>query len=130
MTKHVLFLDDDEQRVANFAQWFSRICPDSKVIWVSDSTTCIAYLQDEQQQFDLLCLDNDLGDDNLMGQGIDVAKWMERRVHVDNERVPTNVIIHTQNPVARKRIMDCLLSIKKKQEMLIDVQSFDTVLPR
>jgi hypothetical protein len=128
MNMKVLFLDDDVQRVNNFSYWFSKMYPDAYVLWVQDRDSCISHLENEH--FDLLCLDNDLGDDYTNGQGYEVAKWMEQRVYTEDKVVPTSVIVHTQNPVARKNIIDCLISIRKKQEMMIDVQSFDSTVTR
>ena len=74
------------------------------------------------REWDMISLDHDLGTDKT---GYDVAKWMERQVYEYNKKIPSSVIVHTANTVGRKNIVDTMMSIKKKQEVVIDVQSFD-----
>lgn len=57
-------------------------------------------------------LDHDLGDD-ANGTGYDVAVWIEERVATDPEYVPPTIHVHTSNPAARDRMMQCVESIDR-----------------
>lgn len=119
--KYVLFLDDDPNRWLAFKDWIDRFFPfPTQAIWVDNYEDCIANLM--SREWDMISLDHDLGTDKT---GYDVAKWMERQVYEYNKKIPSSIIIHTANTIGRKNIVDAMMSIKKKQEVTIDVQSFD-----
>ena len=119
--KYALFLDDDPNRWGAFKDWVQQYVPfATHVVWVDNYEDCIANLK--SREWDMISLDHDLGTDKT---GYDVAKWLERQVYEHNKKIPSSIIIHTANTVGRKNIVDTMMSIKKKQEVTIDVQSFD-----
>ena len=58
-----------------------------------------------------LSLDHDLGDD-AHGTGYDVIRWIEEAV-VTQDFVPPEILIHTANPAARKRMLAGVAQIKR-----------------
>lgn len=58
-----------------------------------------------------ISLDHDLGDD-VRGTGYDVLTWIEEAVSTRGFKAP-EILIHTANPPAMKRMMDAVEKIKK-----------------
>lgn len=58
-----------------------------------------------------LSLDHDLGDDKR-GTGYDVLQWIEQQVFASNF-IPPQIIIHTANPPARKRMLEAVESTQR-----------------
>jgi len=60
-----------------------------------------------------ISLDHDLGNDEVIGTGYDVLKWIEEKVYFDKSFRLPNITIHTANPSARKKMEAALKSILK-----------------
>lgn len=60
-----------------------------------------------------LSLDHDLGDDKNIGTGYDVLNWIEKEVFSNKSFKLPNILIHTANPAARKKMELALSSIKR-----------------
>ena len=61
-----------------------------------------------------LSLDHDLGDDKNIGTGYDVLNWIEEQVYTKENFKCPNIIIHTANPSAMRKMTLALKSIKRK----------------
>ena len=62
----------------------------------------------------ILSLDHDLGDDEGIGTGYDVLKWIEEMVYLDPlYQPPKEVLVHSANPPAAKKMMAAIENIKK-----------------
>lgn len=59
-----------------------------------------------------LSLDHDLGDD-ARGTGYDVLVWLEEAVALHGFTPPESIIVHSANPVARKRMLAAISSISQ-----------------
>ncbi len=57
----------------------------------------------EQGKVEVISLDHDLGDDQR-GDGYDVMVWLEEKVFTDHSFVPPEILFHSMNPVAVKRM--------------------------
>lgn len=57
----------------------------------------------EQGKVEVISLDHDLGDDQR-GDGYDVMAWLEEKVFTDHSFVPPEILFHSMNPVAVKRM--------------------------
>ena len=89
----ILVLDDDETRLRHFRQKL-----------IGNVVECIKTAQEairllsEEEPFDLLFLDHDLGDKVMVasgpGTGYEVAEWI--RDH--KEKRPKDIVIHSYNP--------------------------------
>lgn len=68
----------------------------------------------------VLSLDHDLGgdDDEAIGTGYDVLEWIEREVHDPSSTytLPLNIIVHSANPPAKKRMEIAIQHIYKVYE--------------
>lgn len=94
--KHVLFLDDDHRRIAEFRQEAERLGCDATIVETADE--CIAALQ--RRTYDLVLLDHDLGgetycDSSREDCGMEVVRWIRK-----NGGEHEAFIIHTMNEVA------------------------------
>lgn len=58
-----------------------------------------------------ISLDHDLGDDENIGTGYDVIKWIENKVYEDSSYIPPIIKIHSQNPVAKLRMEAAIKNI-------------------
>lgn len=100
----MLVLDDDILR----QQMFAKALVDHIVIQTSTVKSTIKHLQDED--FDYLFLDHDLGGEQMVrsgpGTGYEVAQWLAANV----DRQPKNIVIHSFNPVGAKNMKDLLPS--------------------
>ena len=91
-TDNVLFLDDSPERCKAFRSAF----PSATIVTTAEE--CIQKLQDDV--FDVVCLDHDLGDKvyvqvGTSGHGGDVVRWI-----VENKPRIRDVIIHSMNEPA------------------------------
>lgn len=59
-----------------------------------------------------ISLDHDLGDDDGIGTGYDVLKFIERKLHEDGAEPPV-IHIHTTNPSARRKMELAVESINR-----------------
>ena len=112
-----LFLDDEKVRHDSFDTFISRF-NDIEVTHTYTYRDTIAAL--EKENFDLLCLDHDLGLSldpetetptawtnaslNKVKSGADVAEWLAE--NLNGEFV--NVVIHSWNPVGVQNMLDIL----------------------
>ena len=65
-----------------------------------------------------LSLDHDLGDDNVIGTGYDVLKWLEEKVTANRYFVPPNIMtIHSASVSARKKMDQVIESIQTQHSM-------------
>ena len=63
-----------------------------------------------------ISLDHDLGDETKVGNGYMVISYIEEQMVLNPYfKVPKVIKIHTANPVARKRMQQCLDSINKRR---------------
>lgn len=83
----ILILEDDTARLMYFNEKFYK----HDLIMTENANSAIEYLED--QEFDCIFLDHDLGYDN--GFGADVASYLYE--HPDNPNNQTTIIIHTWN---------------------------------
>lgn len=72
----------------------------------------IDLLKQFEGRIGILSLDNDLGDGLLEGQ--EVAKWIEEEHFVNGYQLPTKIIPHTMNPIARKNIQTIIDILYRK----------------
>jgi len=106
----ILILEDDPERQIRFR----RKMIGHYVIITEFADCAIRLLQEEN--WDLLCLDHDLGGKVLvdssteLNTGHAVAKWLEE--HPD--RQPEQIILHSLNPAGRQNMADCLRFLLKK----------------
>jgi CheY-like chemotaxis protein len=100
----MLVLDDDILR----QQMFAEVLVGHIVIQTSTAKSTIKYLQDED--FDYLFLDHDLGGKQMVpsgpGTGYEVAQWLAAHL----ERQPKNIVIHSFNSVGAKNMANLLPS--------------------
>ena len=94
----ILVLEDDSYRVTFFIE---RLC-DSDLYITENANRAIDYLEDNV--FDCIFLDHDLGENN--GCGADVAAYLAN--NPDNPNNDTDVIIHSWNVPAAKAMKDKL----------------------
>lgn len=59
-------------------------------------------------------LDHDLGDEELYGTGYDVLKELERGIFEGWILLVPKIRIHTQNPVARQRMLATVEAIERR----------------
>ena len=91
-----LFLDD------------MRPAPDG---WLLVSSVSEALVWLETETVTHLSLDHDLGNDS--GEtGYDVLVWIENACYFQESYKPPKILIHSANPVGRKRMNQALKSIK------------------
>ena len=85
--------------------------------WVLTKTpkSCIALLDAEIVNY--LSLDHDLGDDERIGTGYDVLKWLEERVYTDRYfQAPRHISVHSANVSVRKKMEQAIKSNVKRCE--------------
>lgn len=119
----ILFLDDSLERRKNFLH--NSIGHD--VYPAVTALDAIEIMNQEENKWDLICLDHDLGDETYVDSdredcGMEVARWMTK-----NKINVGQIIVHTLNHPAGRTMVDLL---KKKYENVIKVAfiSFDTVV--
>jgi hypothetical protein len=60
-----------------------------------------------------ISLDYTLGDDNVVGTGHDVIKWIEEAVAIGEFNPPKNIIVHSSNPSGSARMEAGIKSIQR-----------------
>lgn len=80
-----------------------RVPPDDSWTWVHTAKQAIAIL--DSCDVDAISLDHDLGEEERCGTGLDVARHLTAMVKI-GRKMPTVVMLHTQNPVGRARMLD------------------------
>lgn len=97
----VLILEDKADRMVFFRKKFR---PDTKIVHVEHAYDAIEELK--KHEFDLICLDHDLGGKEMEWDeedcGMVVAEWISENLEY------YNVIIHSFNEPAAKRMMQVL----------------------
>jgi len=100
--KRILILEDNPSRHKAFRQKFIG----NTVVIVSEPREAKLLLED--MGWDVLCLDHDLGGQEMMesgsGTGYEVAEWSEKHP----ARQPKTIIIHSLNPVGSANMNDAL----------------------
>ena len=98
----ILILEDNLERQKQFIMNLV----DHNICITDSSKTAIGKLTNEK--WDILMLDHDLGGQVYVesgeNTGFEVAKFLEN----NKQYMPTNVIVHTLNPVGAQNIMSCL----------------------
>ncbi len=79
--------------------------------WVKSAQEAIAYLESENVVE--VSLDYDLGDPDVVGDGYQVAVWVEARVTTDDDYVPPIIHVHSSNVVGRERLEAAARSIER-----------------
>ena len=89
-----------------------RKCPEN---WIP-----VRYVRDmiqllQEQNVSEISLDNDLGE--FEPEGYEVVRWMEEKVALQpGAYTPPTIYVHTANPVARKKMLAGIESIKRMLE--------------
>jgi CheY-like chemotaxis protein len=105
----ILVLEDDPQRQRSFKNWAYQ-GHDLTIV----STVGEAIKELEQSDFDVVCLDHDLGGQTYvqsMGKeetGYLVAVWLAN----NPDRQPRNIILHSLNPAGRENMKGVLPEAK------------------
>lgn len=84
-----------------------RVPPDASWTWVRTAKEAIAIL--DSCDVDVISLDYDLGEEERCGTGLDVARHLTAMV-LRGRPTPKVVMLHTQNPVGRQRMLDAMSS--------------------
>jgi len=92
----VLVLDDSFERRKAFAEALERC----QVKFVATSKEARIALIDEDL-FDLVCLDHDLGESKAAGSGLEVAEFIARDMR---DKIPRWVLVHSSNVPAADRM--------------------------
>ena len=96
-----LFLDDDCHSTER------RRLAEGYDVWVDRAQDAIAYLS--KGNVSHISLDHDLGDQDLVGSGYDVAKWIEEAAY--EGKIPRlEWRCHSANPVGRRNMEKALES--------------------
>lgn len=80
-------------------------------VWVKTSHDAIALLEAE----DIIeaSLDHDLGEPDVVGDGYQVAVWIEERVASDDSYLPPVLHVHSSNIAGRQRLEAAVASIDR-----------------
>lgn len=63
----------------------------------------------------IISLDHDLGDDKR-GTGYDVLLWIEEQAYTNSLfKIPNQILVHSDNTVAKKKMLLAIQSINKKR---------------
>lgn len=74
----------------------------------------IKYLDQDRDIIDQVSLDHDLGEG--AGDGYEVLVWIEKEVYMNSDYIPPEIIIHSANPAAKKRMLAAVKTIKRELE--------------
>jgi hypothetical protein len=96
MAMRKLWLDDE------------RTPPDVTWVWVKTALDALKQLR--TQNFSVISLDHDLGDN--AGTGYEVLVYLETETYRNEKFQPPEIRIHTANPVARTRMQQGVESIR------------------
>jgi len=77
-------------------------------VWVKTAHEAIEQLA--REAFDVVSLDHDLGDDEGLGTGLDVLRWIEEQVFLHGYRAP-ELRVHSMNPVGREKMWAAIEAI-------------------
>jgi CheY-like chemotaxis protein len=98
----ILILEDSPERQRKMRQ---RLI--GHVVEIAETAqAAIDRLRDER--WDVLCLDHDLGGQQMVesgpGTGYEVAKWLEG----NKDRIPERIVLHSYNEPGRANMLACL----------------------
>lgn len=102
--KRILFLDDSRERHTQFKKDNSGDW-DAGFVHVYTAHDAIQYLK-TWPVFDVVCLDHDLEDADPAHTGYAVAEFIG--LHMDRDKLPKHVIIHSWNPSGAARMAEAL----------------------
>lgn len=88
-----------------------REVPDNSWLLIRDFLTCREYIL--KYKIDEISLDHDLGNENEF-TGYDIAKIIEELVFTNSDYIPPKIYVHSANPVGRKNIEMCIVSINNE----------------
>lgn len=94
----ILVLEDSIARLNYFIERYGS----HDLTIIENATNAIGLL--EENTYDVIFLDNDLGDDN--GEGIDVVKYLYENSYNDNNS--SSIVIHSWNTAAVKAMANLL----------------------
>lgn len=86
---------------------------------IKTAEECIAFLEIQWYNIEILSLDHDLGENKQTGY--DVVKYIEERVHIIGSYVTFQMLIHSDNPVGIKNMKAGIESIKKRDEINVKI---------
>jgi hypothetical protein len=81
--------------------------------WVRAYTAWEAIEFLETGKVEEISLDHDLGDEQIVGTGHDVIKWIEEAVATGEFNPPKNIIVHSSNPSGSARMKAGIKSIQR-----------------
>jgi len=99
----ILILEDSTDRVEQFKR---NIGQRHMLSITSSSRQAIDLLKNNK--WDLLCLDHDLGGRVFVPSGEDTGYEVATFLEINPEFMPTNIIVHSLNPVGAKNILSVL----------------------
>ena len=109
-----LFVDDlrDPREWLPGMRWYREHPSDlGEWVWVKTASETIRLL--EREGITEMSLDFDLGDRDDVGDGNDVAVWIEERVALDENYVPPILHVHSSNVGGRERLEAAVASIER-----------------
>jgi len=112
--RKILILEDDPERIRIFRDKFH----DCDLDMVDTSNDAIELL--DENQYDLICLDHDLGGEVYVNSldpntGYQVTSWMSKN---DHQNTDTPVVIHSFNPAGANNMYVALTTTNHKGKVL------------
>ena len=80
--------------------------------WVLAKTAIEAITELRRQEFEVVSLDHDLGEEN--GSGYDVLLYLEAQVFTNPDFKCPEILIHSANPSGRQRMQLAIGSINRR----------------
>lgn len=91
-----------------------REVPEEFDIWCKTAREMISVLQQREGQLEMISLDHDLGENEYeVGNGYQVVTWIEQQVALTDYVPPKEIRVHSANPIAKKRMLQCIDQIHK-----------------
>lgn len=115
MAQHILFLDDDHRRIAQFRSITAKLPCEVTIVETADE--CIARLG--ERSFDVVLLDHDLGgetycDSSREDCGMEVVRWLKK-----NRGEHGGFICHSMNAIAATTMYFELASMGYRVEQAV-----------
>lgn len=101
-----IYLDDERETPKEYLRTYT----------VQETITLLKIFANNNINCSELSLDNDLGENEP--EGYKVADWLEEQVIMNNFPVPDNLVVHSANPVAAKKMQTIFSSIVSKGNRL------------
>jgi len=114
--RKILILDDDHRRMAAFYDRFEKETHGNDVYYVGTADEAIALLKKHEMDFDMICLDHDLSEEDNRtirfgkGTGTEVASFMAGNFETKRDFL-TYVILHSTNSVGVNSMFNILDSV-------------------